>query len=552
MPWTHRAAFVGALLAVSAIACGGDGDDARLPDGGVGSADAGDGGAPDASVPTWSFADVHGLNNVDDDDDDAVRDWDQAPFAADDDVSRLVLPGEILGTMPAGARVRLTMAGHVDSVKIWDGDALLLGEVAGPGPLELDPRAGGIALVVGFGRLNRSATLTIDHVDEGGAVVESAVVALRSSPLILNHHLQAAEHLWAVRVNGNSAFIDAYRSVLGDRFTAVAGPSYGNDVWIQDEIEFAAVTGSDGQRLDVVIDSIRDRGLDPFAESELAGSNLLIGTWGDPADATTYDSFGNLEVSPPVAVDGVEYPAGRIYYGRKGSEGLDGVLAGVLADQALQQPIRLDTTWLCVGHVDEVSSFVPDPGSPRGFKLLLADTRSAWSLLEAQPAAASLGRFGPDHGYPTVGSLLADGALVALNDDLQVDYLDPMLAQLKANLGLTDDDIILVPSLFEQVGGCGGRVAALVPGMVNLIVANFPGEPVRLFVPDPFFRAGDAPSGDPFRESFVASMPAASEIHFVDNWDVYHLGLGEVHCGTNVRRTPSAMWWAAALPLGGE
>ena len=33
----------------------------------------------------------------------------------------------------------------------------------------------------------------------------------------------------------------------------------------------------------------------------------------------------------------------------------------------------------------------------------------------------------------------------------------------------------------------------------------------------------------------MACMPSELELHFVDNWDVYHMGLGEVHCGTNVQ-----------------
>jgi hypothetical protein len=36
--------------------------------------------------------------------------------------------------------------------------------------------------------------------------------------------------------------------------------------------------------------------------------------------------------------------------------------------------------------------------------------------------------------------------------------------------------------------------------------------------------------------------------HFVDDWDMYHLNLGELHCGTNVKRTPpekssAPRWW---------
>jgi protein-arginine deiminase len=35
----------------------------------------------------------------------------------------------------------------------------------------------------------------------------------------------------------------------------------------------------------------------------------------------------------------------------------------------------------------------------------------------------------------------------------------------------------------------------------------------------------------------------------MDDWDVYHLALGEVHCGTNVTRTPTADWWERGLHL---
>ena len=37
---------------------------------------------------------------------------------------------------------------------------------------------------------------------------------------------------------------------------------------------------------------------------------------------------------------------------------------------------------------------------------------------------------------------------------------------------------------------------------------------------------------------------------FVDDWYTYHLSMGEVHCGTNVLRTPDpdAQWWATRLP----
>ena len=46
---------------------------------------------------------------------------------------------------------------------------------------------------------------------------------------------------------------------LGSAYSGVSGSTYGSDVWIQDEFEFAT-TSSPGIYQDFIIDSIRDRG----------------------------------------------------------------------------------------------------------------------------------------------------------------------------------------------------------------------------------------------------------------------------------------------------
>jgi protein-arginine deiminase len=34
------------------------------------------------------------------------------------------------------------------------------------------------------------------------------------------------------------------------------------------------------------------------------------------------------------------------------------------------------------------------------------------------------------------------------------------------------------------------------------------------------------------------------EVHWVEDWDLYHRMLGEVHCGSNAKRAlPSVNWW---------
>ena len=501
------------------------------------------------------FPDLYGVPNLDDDDGQTV-DWQQGRFPADDDYSFLTLGATALSELGPGATVELSLSGDTNLVSVYRDADVVVG-AGGPGNTHtFSPTGSDVELAVEWGDYDTVATLTLTARNAGGSVIATDEVTLRAAPLIINHHVQPAEHVWAVRVNAqgytNLPFINAYAAALGSDFTAVDGPSYGWDVWIQDEFEFATLTGNDGQRIDVVIDSIRDRGLDDYAEDALVGPDVIADTWGNPFQATSYDSFGNLEASPPVTVGNVEYPFGRIYYGRIGNQGINTQIANFLQSQSVQAPFQLPTHWLCVGHVDEFSSFVPDSSSPKGFKLLISDVPSAYAILDGMSATTSLTRYGQDHGYATVGALRSDAALRTLNNALQSDYLNPIVETFKSELGLTEADIVRVPSLFEAVSGCGGRVAALVPGMVNLIVANTDGQNTHVFIPDPYFRTNTASqAGDPFIADFAARMPGDLTLHFVDNWDVYHLGLGEVHCGTNVQRTPQAQWWTDAQHLLG-
>lgn len=36
---------------------------------------------------------------------------------------------------------------------------------------------------------------------------------------------------------------------------------------------------------------------------------------------------------------------------------------------------------------------------------------------------------------------------------------------------------------------------------------------------------------------------AGIRVRWIDDWETYHLGSGEVHCGTNSLRDPTAPWW---------
>ena len=103
----------------------------------------------------------------------------------------------------------------------------------------------------------------------------------------------------------------------------------------------------------------------------------------------------------------------------------------------------------------------------------------------------------------------------------------------------------------ERSRECGGTALALIPATVNLAVwTTGDGSAAELLLPDPFFRA-DASDGesDPVIAAFEALLPANLGMNWVDDWYVYHLAWGEVHCGTNVRREQPLDWWDEAAHL---
>ncbi|PKU27463.1 protein-arginine deiminase type-1-like [Limosa lapponica baueri] len=83
----------------------------------------------------------------------------------------------------------------------------------------------------------------------------------------------------------------------------------------QDELEFGYVEAPH-KSFPVVFDSPRNRGLKDFAFKKILGPDFGYVTREPPGkEITSLDSFGNLDVSPPVTVRGKEYPLGRILIG---------------------------------------------------------------------------------------------------------------------------------------------------------------------------------------------------------------------------------------------
>lgn len=532
---------------------GGSGKDSKSEgEDSSGSGDSSEGGGEDSNEkpkekPRGAFVTA----NLDDDNGNGTADFNEGYFAEDNDIAPWKLP-----VFDKGTKVELEFSGALAKLRIWKDGKDWMGKGKGQVPSSFSYTSDGKALElqVEMGDFNAKAKVKLSP--EKGDAIDLDIAA---SPLILNHHLQPLERAFVVSVGGNRSMVQDLQKIFGSRMTTISGSRYGGDVWIQDEIEFATMTGMNGARINIVMESIRERGngsksLSSYPKAELTGSSgrkkdWLYGIWGRGKRATSGDSFGNLEASPPVTVKGKKYPFGRIYYGNVANGKLNQDLEKFLKSQEIQDPVALDTEWLCVSHVDEIMTFIPDKSAPKGFRLLFGDTRSGFKLLKEIGGNAALGAgYSRLPGaYRRVSDIINNRALKDLNQRIQEDDLDPTLAKVKKEFGLDDKDIILFPSVFHKVTGCRGRYesAALIPGTVNMLVdPGKAGQKAKLVMPDPFLRSSGSPkSQDPFIAHTKKILPKDLELHFVDDWETYHAKHGEVHCGTNAMRTPTAKWW---------
>uniref|UniRef100_A0A8D1QE57 Protein-arginine deiminase n=1 Tax=Sus scrofa TaxID=9823 RepID=A0A8D1QE57_PIG len=263
---------------------------------------------------------------------------------------------------------------------------------------------------------------------------------------------------------------------------------------------------------------------------------------------TSLDSFGNLEVSPPVTVNGKTYPLGRILIGSSfplsGGRRMTKVVRDFLQAQQVQAPVELYSDWLTVGHVDEFMTFVPIPGTKK-FRMLMASTSACYKLFREKQkeghgeAIMFKGLGGMSSKRITINKILSNESLVQENQYFQR-CLDWNRDILKKELGLTEQDIIDLPALFKMDDNRQAR--AFFPNMVNMIVLD-----KDLGIPKPF---GPQVEEVCCLETHVRSLlePLGLCCTFVDDISAYHKFLGEVHCGTNVRRKPFPFKWWHMVP----
>lgn len=316
------------------------------------------------------------------------------------------------------------------------------------------------------------------------------------------------------------------------------------------------------------------------------------------AGSTAYDAGGNIDCTLPCKTADRTYPMGRIYYGTPAQ--FDATTRGFLAAQIVQRPFTIDTTWLKVGHVDEVVAFIPaprlSPDDPLGaWAVLVPSPKQAYTILDRMPADARMfeGRRHDrcarvrDLRQVTVADMRKASALVPIpwgnsaamsgrqlwdyNDVIETKIEEKVVAVLTDEIGLTKEQIIRVPVLFMPEGGTNASAAsALTPNMVNMIVVNttcIMSKPFGPQYPAARENAGELErvlaGKDAFEEDVKRQIARVNDdvfVRFIDDWDLYHMHSGDIHCGTNAIRRPAAAdlnawlqspksaWWTYAGP----
>ncbi|MFM9588622.1 protein-arginine deiminase domain-containing protein [Streptomyces scabiei] len=396
---------------------------------------------------------------------------------------------------------------------------------------------------------------------------------------------------------------DLAREVRAAGVTAplVTFDKYG-DPWAQDFVEpaYVSMTGPGG-RPQVMRVMLRSAQLDRESGRELfekiRGRDIGVVQVTDPAPPADWslNSMGNLETIPPYAHKGKSYPAGRIIMGeRKGSDIRPStVMRTMLRSQGLQNPLLLDTSWLGVGHVDEFVQFLP-ADTPRGWRLGLADPEAGLKLLRDAKRDGhggtkmfSVPRMkGAPAPKETIDKALRSRHLVADNE-MAAERIAANLEILKRETGVTDGEIVRVPALYTRdvmeqaadgqsipvprltrMGGGSALVDSLKEHGQQKWLAENPAAS-RAKAPAPVMTSAYVPGAvngvllgrdrylaprqwgpviggkDIFTEAVTAVYTRAGlKVSYIDDWYTYHLGQGEVHCGTNTLRDVSAAWWA--------
>ncbi|MFT7625398.1 MAG: protein-arginine deiminase, partial [Myxococcota bacterium] len=409
-------------------------------------------------------------------------------------------------------------------------------------------------------------TLTVS---DGTEVVGTDVVRMRMSPMMTYHHMLPAETLYASRFNYQSS-VDFRGDIQAAMdATGMEGELFNIDYpdqWAQDFFETAymsmpsadpdAKNGQHAIRVNLRSANVDSPNLveNPLRFAGRVVFEVLRGP--DSAGVQEYtlertqaenqmdslNSFGNTETVPPYSKDGVDYPLGRLFRGSIESFYPDKAFSQMMEAQGQQPPVYVDTSWLLVGHVDETISFIR-ADNDKGWTIAANDAAMAVDLFEKLvedgqgDAPMFVGKFwDTDEPSETTPTEILANKVVMEESAKAIAEVDAQLQILYDETGLTGDDVMWVPFLHEASYGFS---VAHQPGTVNGISIS----PTSFAPPKPHGPIVDGK--DVFEEQMkTAWAEQGIMVNFVEDWDLYHVLLGEVHCGSNATRAiPEAKWW---------
>lgn len=541
------------------------------------------------------------LPNLDDDNGDRVEDFfDLAEIDAEDAKDLAPINLSAWKGAPDGTTATLAVE-PADKIRVWgkvDGSwALLAGSFdtcdgadncnpSSEVPLPIAFLRSGIELGIEGREFDKDAktgwdgiaTLKLTVYDKAGLPVVtkdnpegSDTVTLEIARWLMNGNTSLFDNFWSMKWSGSSNAgpfnkdLDASSKAQGK----VTYATYSNwqDQWTQDFFQTGLVQmpAADGKVQGMRVFNARPWGRDAGVKNQpitwlrnnyLGPDKAILAIYKKAETGNSYDSHGNHDLLPPYTLGNESYPYGRIITG-------SGVLPETWAfydAQKVQGPrVLVNTTWLCVGHVDETISYVPAT-TARGWKLLLADDAMAKEMFEkAVKEGKKTVVFPGRNGYvgdkiqsmeQTAEDILKNADVLQASQEAHVATAD-QLDVLKKAIGLTDDEIVPMPFLTENIPDKGGPCKlAYQPGTANsLVMYN------DVYVPKPFGMIIDGV--DAFEADITTrfSDPAAKlgsdgkglKAHFVDDWYGYHINMGEVHCGTNAEMGPNPVlkWWTA-------
>ncbi|MBK9101007.1 MAG: hypothetical protein IPM90_05650 [Austwickia sp.] len=402
------------------------------------------------------------------------------------------------------------------------------------------------------------------------------IIALRQAPVLSQDTTATLDKLFITATEGgeNAATTKPLARIAKAEkipFAPVAGSVM--DTWLQDMYEPALVSmpgpnGTTRSMRILLLSDQNERGADIYA---MRGPGVGVLWQGPTTIDNTLDATGNVETLPAYRNATTRHPLGRVIIGYSPAQEAMGALMPsarfrkMLTAQTGIAPLLINTGWLSVGHVDEFLQVLPAKNGGR-WKLAVADPVGAWQLIERAvaggagkiPAASHRNAF----DKRSLAEVTKDRALRKANEYAGT-RIAATIAQLKNETGITDADIVKIPVLFREQPNNGedpsnpeypNRPAAPKPkpvakGALNTMSAFLPDavngvviDADRVLVPQQF---GPVVGGRDLFADAVSAAYASVGVRaiFIDTYDSYHTGGGEIHCGTNAFRTPLTPWW---------